>query len=1065
MRAGLGGRRGARRKWAALCAAGAMTFAPALHAQVDRMGEIDLAPTAAARAEIEQLAELPISGFGTARIVRLHKRGNARLRLGRYAAAVADLREAADLKPPEEAQADGWGTRLGVEHDLVMALWHAGDLVAALEFQKARVFPPNRLASKHWLTAELQHSLGLLEDAEQSVQAARRALLELRHNPRLRAPWGDKLAPVLETGWTALVDNTEAEVLELRGRLSEAEGPRRLALGRARELTPLVQALPQNHVWRWRYAPTLKAWSQQRLAVNLVAQGRSAEAEVLLRDTLAESLQVSGLGHGPVRMAMLVLGKMRLQQGRLVDAEQLLRATLTQAEAAEMVPHSPALADLRAQLGTTWVLQGRDVEAVQMFERRAAPWVAAASPGGAPPGLRIGAHIDWAYALARNGRAEAAQAMYAELIDAEQRKPFADALLLAQARGLQAVARLAPVGRVAPPEQGERAAMLRELAAVMPVLLAHAEAAARNEAEDFVNQWRLKIIAEGYLRQLADCAADACGVPGLDVPAEAFRVAEAVRESQVQRAMSTGLARARLPDARLQALAREDQVLQVRSRALRELGQRLLLRPPEQRLNKIVADLQRDLARLDAERRNVQDEIARQFPAYAALVRPSLASLATTQNLLPPGEALVALYVSEAATYVWTVTRAAAAFRALPRGRAELAATVQTLREQLEFGEGAPKRFNAAAAHALYRDLLAPDAGLWAKAQLLHVVPHGALAQLPLAMLVTREPRGGLPPRWLIEDVALDQLPTVSALHSLRRGPPVASAQLAFVGFGDPVFAEAAGPAPGVAVPVRAGLERTGVRRLISRKSESGVEASAWLQALTSGAGAGGGNGAGAGGAAGLPVALPQATLAGIFSNMPPLPDTAQELRDIADAVGADPARDLHLQLAASERSVKALDLSNYRVVAFATHGLMAGDVDGLDQPALALSNPQLTREDDDGLLTMGEVLGLKLNADWVVLSACNTASADGSAGEALSGLGRAFFFAGARSLLVSNWPVETNSARLLTTGVFQAQAADATVGRAEALRRSIRALQKQPRYAHPIFWAPFVLVGDGAGR
>ena len=127
----------------------------------------------------------------------------------------------------------------------------------------------------------------------------------------------------------------------------------------------------------------------------------------------------------------------------------------------------------------------------------------------------------------------------------------------------------------------------------------------------------------------------------------------------------------------------------------------------------------------------------------------------------------------------------------------------------------------------------------------------------------------------------------------------------------------------------------------------------------------------------------------------------------------------------------------------------------------------------DDGLLTMGEILGLRLNADWVVLSACNTGAGEGTGAEAISGLGRAFFYAGTRALLVSNWPVETISAKTLTTTLFQRQAADPTLSRSEALNRTMLDLIDRSgymdaegrivfSYAHPVFWAPFSLVGDG---
>ena len=108
---------------------------------------------------------------------------------------------------------------------------------------------------------------------------------------------------------------------------------------------------------------------------------------------------------------------------------------------------------------------------------------------------------------------------------------------------------------------------------------------------------------------------------------------------------------------------------------------------------------------------------------------------------------------------------------------------------------------------------------------------------------------------------------------------------------------------------------------------------------------------------------------------------------------------DIHLQKDASETTVKHVALANYRVVYFATHGLVAGDVKGLGEPALALAIPRKPSEFDDGLLTASEVAQLKLDADWVVLSACNTAAGDKPGAEALSGLARAFFYAGARAL------------------------------------------------------------------
>ena len=180
--------------------------------------------------------------------------------------------------------------------------------------------------------------------------------------------------------------------------------------------------------------------------------------------------------------------------------------------------------------------------------------------------------------------------------------------------------------------------------------------------------------------------------------------------------------------------------------------------------------------------------------------------------------------------------------------------------------------------------------------------------------------------------------------------------------------------------------------------------------------------------------------------------------------------------MAANEAAVKGTDLSKYKVIAFATHGLVAGDLDGLDQPALAFSSPAVVGDSQDGLLTLNEILALRLNADWVVLSACNTGTGDTSDSEALSGLGRLFLYAGARALLVSNWPVETTSAKRLTVDLFRGQESNPALGRAEVLRQSMLSLLDSPgflhsetgepifSYAHPIFWAPFTLVGDAGG-
>jgi CHAT domain-containing protein len=303
---------------------------------------------------------------------------------------------------------------------------------------------------------------------------------------------------------------------------------------------------------------------------------------------------------------------------------------------------------------------------------------------------------------------------------------------------------------------------------------------------------------------------------------------------------------------------------------------------------------------------------------------------------------------------------------------------------------------------------------------------------------------------WLIRHAALSRHASVAAFAALRQSSKSRSNRKPFAGFGDPIFTLDRGKTDIGKSTLKAELD---IRERGCAVKIRGVRVTA-------------------GGA------LDEETLhSTCLRDLVPLPDTAEEVRSIAQALKAPPETSVFLGADASEARIKAMDLSDRRVIAFATHALLPGDLDGLDQPALALSAPNVTGEAEDGLLTMGEIMTLRLNADWVVLSACDTGSASRAGREALSGLGAAFFYAGSRALLVSLWPVETTSARHLTTGIFARQQANPRLARAQALREAILALMDSPgltdpstgnvaaSYAHPMFWAPFILVGEGTNK
>lgn len=191
------------------------------------------------------------------------------------------------------------------------------------------------------------------------------------------------------------------------------------------------------------------------------------------------------------------------------------------------------------------------------------------------------------------------------------------------------------------------------------------------------------------------------------------------------------------------------------------------------------------------------------------------------------------------------------------------------------------------------------------------------------------------------------------------------------------------------------------------------------------------------------------------------LPETERELAALAAAVGGG-SQDLFLRDRATKAVLSSLPLDHVATIAFATHGLTAAESGILREPALVLSAPS-PADWRASLLTASEIAELRLGAEWVILSACNTASGREGSPEPLSGLARSFFYAGARALLVSHWRVESASAVRITTSMMSAYSRGAD--KADALRRAMLMLARDKRRSHPAFWAPFVVVGDTRGR
>lgn len=753
------------------------------------------------------------------------------------------------------------------------------------------------------------------------------------------------------------------------------------------------------------------------LGATLREQRRYADAERVLTQARTAAIQAMGPESGRAVSLAIELARIYNASGRSDEAEAALREALAIRERRDGPDSLPA-ARVRVRLAEVLLKSRRHEAAIPELERALAVYQQKV-PGDAANLATVRGFLGEAYL--RSGRPEAArELLQSALADFSARKgaahPFSIALQLDIAASFEKQGRL--------PEA--LAAYRRANQAALSFLERRATQSpeARAEQEQAVRQ-----MLRGYL-DLTVRASQSGTALGADPVAEGFAVSEALRSRSLQQAILRMGARAAVRDARLADLVRKEQDLRLTLGALDEgfiagvaTGQ---------------AAEERDLAkRLVGKRRQVEGElnalsaeIGERFPEYNRLMNPPPATVAEVQGALRADEALLGYLAQKERTLLYVVTGSGAALHVLPAGTAELERKVRQLRKSLDVDIGSLQElpaYDLALARELHALLLGPAAPALAAARHLIVVPHGPLLSLPFPALVAG---GGVAPPleripfseyravpFLATSHAVSVMPSATALVTLRKLARLAEVRQPFIGFGDPRFGGKSG-APG---------------GLTSRKLRD----------------------------------------AGGMAALMPLPETADELRAMARALDADPQASVILGERASEATVKATPLEQFRVVAFATHGLVAGDLDGLEEPALALSAPAQPGPEDDGLLTMGEVLGLKLNAQWVVLSACNTAAPDGSLkGEGLTGLAQAFFYAGSRALLVTLWAVESSSAQALTGALFAAARASPGIGRAQALAEAQRRMIREPgpvqggrelhSYAHPFFWAAFELVGEG---
>lgn len=517
----------------------------------------------------------------------------------------------------------------------------------------------------------------------------------------------------------------------------------------------------------------------------------------------------------------------------------------------------------------------------------------------------------------------------------------------------------------------------------------------------------------GYaLAALRQSRADAASAGSLTD--EAFRASQVPRGGAAAQAIGQMAARLAAGTPELTALTRELQDGYQQIDTLRRDLATEMSKPPAARVAAVEDELKRRIAETSAAVERLDQRLTREFPAFAQLQSPAPAGTAEVARLMKPGEALVTMLSSDQGTIVFLLRDGRLKAHAVALSQRALDTVVRELRRGLDWTKTGETDFDLDLSYKLYRALLGPFEDDLAGVKHLILAPAGPLLAIPPAVLVAKPPapKRYADAEWLVRRHALSVVPSIDALRALRGAAQARSAARPFIGFGAPSFHGAPG----------------------NQNARSQLGATCRDR---------------------------EETIAKLLRELEPLPETAGELRAMARALGA-PNDSVVLGDAASEARVRRTDLAQYRVIAFATHGLLPGDLVCDTEPALAFTPPVKAAPENDGLLDASEIATLRLNADFVILSACNTAAPDGKlGGESLSGLTRAFFYAGARSLYAASYPVPSEQTAQLTTGMFAELAANKGLSRAEAARRAQLKLIQVRDIAHPVFWAGFVLIGD----
>lgn len=422
-----------------------------------------------------------------------------------------------------------------------------------------------------------------------------------------------------------------------------------------------------------------------------------------------------------------------------------------------------------------------------------------------------------------------------------------------------------------------------------------------------------------------------------------------------------------------------------------------------------VKALSKTIDEIDDRLSESTQKLSKDFPGWMEAEELRFASIKTIQSRLKATEAVLFPVVTDRGIAVFGITESDVAAEFVTLEHTSLREWTVSIRKSIEVSaftrletgvqskNSQAREYDIASSQSIYNSILPVKIrALLSNADLLYVSTNNVLSTLPLGMLATRDYRSDAR-HYMTDEFAIINLPYLSAFKTSDKNTKLSRGQ--YYGVGAPYS------------------YKTTVQKLAMRSAEDSLT----------------------------------------VESLPSLPNAERELRTIASLKSIKRSK-LLLGEDATEKAVKDLRIGEGDIVVFATHGLLSGELMGVNEPALVLS----ASDGDDGILTAREISTLNFPADIVILSACNTGGQGGGSAEGLSGLASSFFYAGAQNLLVSHWPVRDDAAAFLTVNMIEN--AQSGMSKAEALQKAMKDLRFNadiPNASHPALWASFVLVSE----